>query len=599
MIGVKSIKLQMLVFAVLLGAASVLSLVLFDRSEEPLQGMLYEKSVENLAVIDLIENLEADIFNYHNALHLFLTSGDFKWKRYLDERKNQSLGSFKNLEDKMQTYFSAWVVNNDFVSTDPKTELRETLSQFQVGTSTDADFQRLFSLLRFNTVKYFDAANEAINQADLTMPLHSYEPDLVSELEFVNLIGAGINHLRSAFNHVFWDVSRNQNSRFYRQQRLFFWGLSGLWSLLFIFASVLAWQTVKLFRDHQMREESLVLLGTRDAATGLFNERSMVPLFAQELARAKRRGYALAVFTFRVEPCRKIRKDLGQVALDRLLHMISDTLRKACRVYDGLYRAGEDGFVMTCPETQPRALETLLVRFNKTLHKREFLLKGQQVKIIPIVKVGVAFYPEDGTAADSLIKIALTRLTKEYGTLKALIPQESEFVKEEPVMTDAASVEVVQPEPLVVAEGVLPELVLVAEQELITEPSLPEALPVEAVPERPPELVIPEEIRLSASDELVSLADVSAEPALIPELERAEIIDERPMSLAALLPPFEPEPVVAELQPRNPDRGLPNIEVIHANSEEIIMVDFDREKLDLAEQFRRKLRRQRQEKIAK
>lgn len=586
MTGVKSIKLQLLVFTVLLGAASIASLVLFDRSEDQFQAMIYDKSVENLAVIDLIENLEADIFNYHNALHLFLTSGDVKWRRYLDERKNQILANFKTLEEDSQGYFDIWVVINDFVSTDPKTELRETIAQFQVGTITDSDFQRLFYLLRFNMVKYFDTANETASQADLTAQPDSYEPDFASELESVNLIVAGINHLRSAFNRVFWDVSRDQNSHFYRNQRLYFWGLSGLWSLLLIFALAIAWQIAKVFRDHQAREESLVLLGARDAATGLFNERSMVALFAQELARAKRRSYALAVFAFRVEPCRKIRKDLGQVALDRLLHMISDTLRSACRAYDGLYRAGDDYFVMTCAEAQPRALETLLGRFNKTLHKREFLLKGQQVKIIPIIKTGVAFYPEDGAEADGLVKTALTRLTKDYDKLKGLIPREAAFAGEvvqslstpdsavslsenemilPPAVTESA--EVFLPEP-VLAEDVSPELVFVAEPEAIAEPSLSETLP-------------------------------EAAPEVVPAPERAELVDERPMSLAALLPPLEPDVIISESQSRNPDRGLPNIEVIHANSEEIIMVDFDREKLDLAEQFRRKLRRQRQEKVAK
>ncbi len=152
-------------------------------------------------------------------------------------------------------------------------------------------------------------------------------------------------------------------------------------------------------RDKSLAHVNLELKrqATHDALTGMANR----VLFVEHLERAvlERRPFAVCVFV--LDRFKIINDSLGHGAGDALLKQVSERLLSITRSTDNIARAGGDEFLALLRDVgSVLEIEALIGRWMTAL-SQPYQLTGLELHVSP--SVGIARYPNDGTAAEELL----------------------------------------------------------------------------------------------------------------------------------------------------------------------------------------------------
>ena len=123
-------------------------------------------------------------------------------------------------------------------------------------------------------------------------------------------------------------------------------------------------QLVASFRRSLGQERELA---RTDYLTGAVNGRSFAEAAEGEIQRARRHGHTFSVAFMDVDDFKLVNDRLGHSAGDRLLMLVSDTIRANVRSVDVVARLGGDEFAVLMPETDERASEVMLRRVRREL----------------------------------------------------------------------------------------------------------------------------------------------------------------------------------------------------------------------------------------
>ena len=99
-----------------------------------------------------------------------------------------------------------------------------------------------------------------------------------------------------------------------------------------------------------------------DPLTGCSNRRAFERDLDRELARCARAELDLSVVAIDLDGLKAVNDTAGHAAGDRQLVLLVDTLRKALRSMDGIYRLGGDEFGLVLPDTSPDDAAVLIAR---------------------------------------------------------------------------------------------------------------------------------------------------------------------------------------------------------------------------------------------
>ena len=99
-----------------------------------------------------------------------------------------------------------------------------------------------------------------------------------------------------------------------------------------------------------------------DPLTGCSNRRAFERDFERELARCARAELDLSVVAIDLDGLKAFNDTEGHAAGDRQLVLLVDTLRKALRSMDGVYRLGGDEFGLVLADTSPDDAAVLIAR---------------------------------------------------------------------------------------------------------------------------------------------------------------------------------------------------------------------------------------------
>jgi diguanylate cyclase (GGDEF)-like protein len=143
----------------------------------------------------------------------------------------------------------------------------------------------------------------------------------------------------------------------------------------------------------------------RDSLTGLFNRHFMQISLERELSRAMRRNQMLAVYMLDLDHFKRFNDTYGHAAGDSVLQAIAEIFRTSIRTEDIACRYGGEEFTIMLPDVTPtvayeraesirRAVANLRVPLDREVYG-EFT-----------VSIGVALFPNDGDAADLLLRRA-------------------------------------------------------------------------------------------------------------------------------------------------------------------------------------------------
>ena len=157
-----------------------------------------------------------------------------------------------------------------------------------------------------------------------------------------------------------------------------------------------------------------------DALTGLVNRNVLTDRLTQAIASAKRGGASVLVAFLDLDGFKLVNDSLGHEIGDELLKQVACRLGASVRASDTVARFGGDEFVLLLdqgalarPYAESQAAEQMRKLIDTIAAPIE--LGGRMVTVG--CSIGLAFYPQDGQDADTLIKHADTAMyrAKELG----------------------------------------------------------------------------------------------------------------------------------------------------------------------------------------
>ena len=153
-----------------------------------------------------------------------------------------------------------------------------------------------------------------------------------------------------------------------------------------------------------------------DALTGLLNHAAFSRELEIELGRAARYNHDIVVVFVDFDRFKEINDTHGHQTGDAVLRTVAELVRSELRTSDLAGRMGGDEFAAFLVEADDATAPAFLRR----LHARvDGLIASGELAVPVTVSVGTARYPEDGSDAESLFRVADNRLYDEKRTKAA------------------------------------------------------------------------------------------------------------------------------------------------------------------------------------
>ena len=155
--------------------------------------------------------------------------------------------------------------------------------------------------------------------------------------------------------------------------------------------------------ERHRAEESIAHMARHDALTQLPNRVLLREKMAEGLARVESVGEPMAVFYLDLDNFKGVNDTLGHPIGDRLLGVIAERVRNTVGENDTIARLGGDEFAVLQSRSSAEAAGALARRLVEIISE-PIEIDGQEIN--SSVSIGIALAPNDGSAADHLMKCA-------------------------------------------------------------------------------------------------------------------------------------------------------------------------------------------------
>ncbi len=155
--------------------------------------------------------------------------------------------------------------------------------------------------------------------------------------------------------------------------------------------------------ERHRAEEHIAHMARHDALTQLPNRVLLREKMAEGLGRVESLGESMAVFYLDLDNFKGVNDTLGHPIGDKLLGIIAERIRLAVREGDTIARLGGDEFAILQGHSSPDAAAALARRLVDVISD-PVEIDGQDIN--SSVSIGIALAPDDGNAADHLMKCA-------------------------------------------------------------------------------------------------------------------------------------------------------------------------------------------------
>ncbi len=145
-------------------------------------------------------------------------------------------------------------------------------------------------------------------------------------------------------------------------------------------------------------------LAYHDALTGMPNRRLLLDRLSQAIAQARRSEEKVVVLFLDLDRFKVINDSLGHSLGDELLCAVATRLKHRTRAGDTIARIGGDEFALIVPRiVRPTDAVQIAEGLLRTI-RAPFTLANRELFVT--TSVGIAFYPDDGADAESLLRHA-------------------------------------------------------------------------------------------------------------------------------------------------------------------------------------------------
>ena len=159
----------------------------------------------------------------------------------------------------------------------------------------------------------------------------------------------------------------------------------------------------KEFRDIEKyvrkSRRRLATLAHADKLTGLYNRQYFDKIAPQEFSKAKSANTYFSLLFVDLDHFKEVNDTHGHRTGDEVLRAVAWLIQRACRKSDLVARYGGEEIVIVLPKTQSS-------HASKIAEEIRIIIERQTKKILDIpitVSIGIAAYPEDGTALASIL----------------------------------------------------------------------------------------------------------------------------------------------------------------------------------------------------
>jgi len=165
-------------------------------------------------------------------------------------------------------------------------------------------------------------------------------------------------------------------------------------------ASQIALSLASLQLRETLREQSI-----RDPLTRLFNRRFLEESLDREIELASRKKHSLSILFLDLDHFKRFNDTFGHDAGDKVLQSLADLFRTFFRSTDICCRYGGEEFAIIMPESSSRDAAFRADGLRSEVKGLRLQYKKQTLGPLTI-SVGIASFPEHGTTAEELLKMA-------------------------------------------------------------------------------------------------------------------------------------------------------------------------------------------------
>lgn len=164
-------------------------------------------------------------------------------------------------------------------------------------------------------------------------------------------------------------------------------------------------EQISLALSNVKLRETLQYQSFHDPLTELYNRRYLDQFFSKEISRAKRNNTSIAVMMLDLDYFKIINDKFGHEAGDNALKQIGQLLTDNMRETDLVCRFGGEEFTLILPElTREKAIQKA-EQLRNLIAQLPLHITADHTHNITC-SIGIAFYPEHGTSAESLLTAA-------------------------------------------------------------------------------------------------------------------------------------------------------------------------------------------------
>ena len=141
-----------------------------------------------------------------------------------------------------------------------------------------------------------------------------------------------------------------------------------------------------------------------DHLTGLNNRRALETDLKKEMAKARRYQFPLSIIMVDLDHFKDVNDSYGYQIGNNVLQKLADILRNTAREIDGIYRYGDENFVILTPHTNCQDGMTLAERLRKRVARHVFTVKRKGHRLTVEASVGVAELNLEDTMDSLLVR---------------------------------------------------------------------------------------------------------------------------------------------------------------------------------------------------
>ena len=151
-------------------------------------------------------------------------------------------------------------------------------------------------------------------------------------------------------------------------------------------------------------------LTTSDELTGLHNRRYAMETIAKEIGRSRRYSHACSIAILDLDHFKQVNDTHGHQEGDRVLRVLAEVAQTTLRSADTAARYGGEEFIFVLPQLDLDQAYLAVERFRQSFTRATLSERyGLQARGIT-VSAGIAAFPQDGSDAESLLRVADDRL---------------------------------------------------------------------------------------------------------------------------------------------------------------------------------------------